>query len=147
MSNIKLTKRQKEILNILNEEKAFNITSGYIPFGIDYKIFENLTIKGILNNKNDLFWIRQENEKETGIYYCFIVYGQNILIDNKNYYFIICKANKKYPFKYIDKGLLKLAKSLNITRYKMHFDGYELESFENTKFPKFEFNGTEFIKK
>lgn len=156
-NNFLSTRKQKEIYKKLLDENAIDEDSAITLNDNTSKI---LAHKGILNAKYDelygsyKFWIRQENEEKTNIYTIFVAYSSSrkittpIVIDNKKVDLIVCRYELIYTWKDVKKGLMKLAKQLGLKQYELKLDGgtFDIDFWYKTKFTKFDFNGTEFIK-
>ena len=153
------TKKQKEVYKYILDEKAIDEDSSITVFGDYFDVAKNLVYKGILNAKIDVnygfkFWIRQENERQTKMYNIFAAYASSattnpkIIIDNKIEILIICRYELIYKWKDIRVGLNKLAKVLGLYQYELRLDGgnCDLELWDKTNRPKFDFNGEEFIR-
>ena len=150
-----LTSKQREVLNMfikanaIDEESATNIGNWYVV--------KHLVNKGILNTKNGQhFWIRQENEDPTGLFNVVVFYilpsnhnikhsnkDRFIIVDDKKYELVILRYNSVYKFTDI---LKSISKKFNCNQNEIRLDGMEMDFWNKTKFPRFDFNGREFIK-
>ena len=147
------TKKQKEVLESFIECGALNQQTALPPLGVEYLVSKNLAKMGILNTiDGGSFWVRQIGEKAKN-YKTFIVYGNTIMINGKtvrcygdDINFVICRNKDTYSWKIILQAIYRMASKIVMKRKDVMVEGWE-GNFENkkSKFPRFEFNGKNFI--
>ncbi len=143
------TKRQKAVLQQFIDAKAVDkstaTTTNYRA--LDDRIAVKLVNDGILSTEDgERFWVRQPNEPKTKAYTLIYVYGWDIILDGKKHDLAFLRFDRTYSWKTMLPAITRLAKKIGLTNRYPLMEGMELSRWNETKFPRFDFNGTDFVK-